>query len=59
MMCYRVGTEFDQVKFRGKDFWASLGESKNHKNEAIVEDAPELRIKPLKLNRARLGDFER
>lgn len=24
MLCYRVGTEFDQVRLRGKDFWASF-----------------------------------
>jgi hypothetical protein len=25
MMCYRIGTEFDQVRLRGRDFWASFG----------------------------------
>lgn len=25
MLCYRVGTEFDQVRLRGRDFWASFG----------------------------------
>jgi hypothetical protein len=25
MLCYRIGTEFDQVRLRGRDFWASFG----------------------------------
>ena len=25
MLCYRVGTEFEQVRLRGRDFWASFG----------------------------------
>lgn len=25
MLCYRVGTEFDKVRLKGKDFWASFG----------------------------------
>lgn len=24
MLCYRIGTEFDQVRLRGRDFWASF-----------------------------------
>lgn len=27
MLCYRIGTEFDQVRLRGRDFWASLNDS--------------------------------
>lgn len=26
MMCYKIGTEFDQVRLRGKDFWNSFAE---------------------------------
>lgn len=26
MLCYRIGTEFDQVRLRGKDFWASFSD---------------------------------
>lgn len=25
MLCYRIGTEFDKVRLKGKDFWASFG----------------------------------
>lgn len=27
MLCYRIGTEFDQVRLRGKDFWASFADN--------------------------------
>jgi hypothetical protein len=36
MLCYRVGTEFDQVRLRGRDFWASFKEDK----------APDLDVDP-------------
>lgn len=26
MLCYRIGTEFDQVRLRGRDFWASFSD---------------------------------
>lgn len=26
MLCYKIGTEFDQVRLRGRDFWASFKE---------------------------------
>lgn len=36
MMCYKIGTEFDQVKLVGKDFWASFNEDKAVEVEAPV-----------------------
>lgn len=28
MMCYKIGTEFDQVRLRGRDFWSSFKDDK-------------------------------
>jgi hypothetical protein len=28
MLCYKVGTEFEQVRLRGRDFWASFSDDK-------------------------------
>lgn len=36
MLCYRIGTEFEQVRLRGRDFWASFKE----------DGEPELDIDP-------------
>jgi hypothetical protein len=33
MMCYKIGTEFDKVKPKGKDFWASF-----NTDEPVVEE---------------------
>jgi hypothetical protein len=33
MLCYKIGTEFDQVRVKGPDFWASLSED----NEVFPE----------------------
>lgn len=35
MMCYKIGTEFDQVRLRGKDFWASFGGQDNEPQKDI------------------------
>ena len=37
MMCYRIGTEFDQVRLKGRDFWASFNKE---------EPKPQLDIDP-------------
>ncbi len=37
MLAYRVGTEFDQVRLRGRDFWASF----NNNPEPELDVAPE------------------
>lgn len=29
MLCYKIGTEFDQVLIRGRDFWASFNDQDN------------------------------
>lgn len=39
MLCYRVGTEFDQVKMKGKDFWASFQKDAPNEEE-YQEPAP-------------------
>lgn len=39
MLCYRIGTEFEQVRLRGKDFWASFSDGANE--EPILDVAPE------------------
>lgn len=28
MLCYKIGTEFEQVRLRGRDFWASFSDDK-------------------------------
>lgn len=40
MLCYRVGTEFDQVRMKGKDFWASFQKDAPHEDEHDEEPAP-------------------
>lgn len=51
MLCYRIGTEFEGVKLKGKDFWASF------EHEVKVEDdLPVIEAAPFRrLNRAQAG----
>ena len=40
MLCYRIGTEFDQVRLRGRDFWASFKDD----GQPQQDIAPELLV---------------
>ncbi len=37
MLAYRIGTEFDQVRLRGRDFWASFGGAEDEEPELDVD----------------------
>lgn len=39
MLCYKIGTEFDQVRLKGRDFWAAFSEDADEEPEPEI--APE------------------
>jgi hypothetical protein len=43
MLCYKIGTEFDQVRLRGPDFWASFGKERAEPEIDLKKVADELR----------------
>lgn len=57
MLCYRIGTEFDQVTLRGKDFWASLSDDVQPDPDLAVEEILGRQAPPPRARGARpLGD---
>lgn len=54
MLCYRIGTEFDQVRLRGRDFWASFSEDKDLGPDVAAEDVRAMQAAPPRPRGARL-----
>lgn len=50
MLCYKIGTEFDQVRLRGKDFWATFSDEKEPARDIdpkdILAGAKDARVNP-------------
>jgi hypothetical protein len=62
MLCYRVGTEFDQVRLRGRDFWASFGgdceEPEPDVDPALLAGGVRLRADGRPLGRVEVNDLQ-